>query len=352
MTRARGTITIDGAHGEGSGALFRTAVTMSVLTQQAVHIENIRGASSFPGLDAEDIQFLRALQASSKADVERDEVGSSKLTFAPTRKACKLEMELPDIEGSRRNPNALVVQGSLIPVLARAGAYSVLESRGETYGFNSLTYDYFVGVSSYALGAMGINAMPELIKAGYGRDSFGELKMEIEPSAVQGIEWTDRGKRLSCNAIITTSNLPQSIAHRGTAHLAKLAAHAGIEVTPMIREVPAERPGVFVTMYATYQRGVGGATAMGARSVRMEHLVQTAFQQTMQWMSGPETTDPFVADQLLIPAMLAEGPTTFTTSCLTLRFLTTVWVMKQFVPIRVTISGQQDGPGAVNIRMS
>ncbi|NIR61713.1 MAG: RNA 3'-phosphate cyclase, partial [Gammaproteobacteria bacterium] len=35
-------LVIDGAHGEGGGQILRTAVTLSVITQRPIRIENIR----------------------------------------------------------------------------------------------------------------------------------------------------------------------------------------------------------------------------------------------------------------------------------------------------------------------
>jgi len=49
-------------------------------------------------------------------------------------------------------------------------------------------------------------------------------------------------------------------------------------------------------------------------------------------------------------ATLAEGETVFKVSKLTQRFLTVAWVIKQFVPIHITIKGHENEPGTVTIR--
>jgi len=89
---------------------------------------------------------------------------------------------------------------------------------------------------------------------------------------------------------------------------------------------------------------------MGARGMRAESLAQAAFEETFSWMSGNSTVDPFLADQLLLPLVLAEGESTFTVSRLTSRFLTCAWVVKQFAPIHITIRGSENGPGTITIR--
>jgi RNA 3'-terminal phosphate cyclase len=89
---------------------------------------------------------------------------------------------------------------------------------------------------------------------------------------------------------------------------------------------------------------------MGARGIRVEALAQTAFTQLIDWMSSDATVDPFLCDQILLAAVLAEGETIFKVSRLTQRFLTTAWVVKQFTPIHITIRGNEDGPGRVTVR--
>jgi len=79
-------------------------------------------------------------------------------------------------------------------------------------------------------------------------------------------------------------------------------------------------------------------------------LAQNAFNQMFEWMSSNATVDPYIADQILLTAVLAEGETTFKVSNLTQRFLTSVWVIKQFTPIHITIRGSEGSPGAVTVR--
>ncbi len=67
-------------------------------------------------------------------------------------------------------------------------------------------------------------------------------------------------------------------------------------------------------------------------------------------MKTDATVDPYLADQLLLAAISAEGETTFKTSSLTQRFLTMAWVIKQFVPIHITVKGKEGDPGLVTIK--
>jgi RNA 3'-terminal phosphate cyclase (ATP) len=324
---------------------------MAALTQQALRLENVRGGTQYPGLDYEDILVIQALQNSCAAETTGVELGSQAFSFLPTRRPQGIRHTLdPDLPEGRRGPNALVVAGTLVPVLARTGMYSRLEAVGETYGHHSLSFDYFANVTVGAWKRMGLYCFPDLLAAGFGRESKGHISIDIEPSMIQGVTWEQRGRLIGCKAHIVTANLPASVAQRGEAHLKNLGQYSGIPVSCESTEVRAARPGAHVTVWAQYDSGFGGATAMGARGIRMETLVQTAFEETLNWIGSDATVDPFLADQMLLAGVMSEQGSSFKTSRLTQRFLTSVWVVKQFLPIHLTVKGVLDGPGQVTIK--
>lgn len=348
---AAGLILIDGSRGEGGGGVLRTALAMSALTQQSLRIDYVRGGTNHPGLDYEDLTLVRALAKSTNAETVGAEVGSLNLTFHPTRRPQGLSGPL-DIanEAARRHPNALVVLNALVPVLARSGMYSQISVEGETYGHHALAFDYFANVTVPALARMGLGMYPEMERAGFGRESAGLVKMDIEPSAISGIEWSDRGAMLSCHALVVIGGVPASVGARGVQHLATLASKTKLMVEAEAMTVESSNPGAFVTVWAEYERGFGGATAMGSRGLRIETLAQTAFEEMMTWIKSSATIDPFLADQILIPAALADEPSVFRISELTPRFLSSVSVIKQFLPIHITVRGVEGEAGLVSIR--
>jgi RNA 3'-terminal phosphate cyclase (ATP) len=342
-------IVIDGSHGEGGGALVRTALSMAALTQSPIRVDNVRGGTNYPGVDSEDMLLIQALAASTAAETTGVERASNAFSFLPTRRAHGLDLDL-DAIANQRSANANVVLNALVPVLARTGMYSRVSTEGETYGHRSLSFDYFENITLAALKKMGLHAYPTLEKAGFGRESKGRVAVEVEPSVIDGFIWEDRGRLTGANGVLVSSHLPREIGERGAAHCRKLAENAGIPIVVEHEEVHSDRPGVHLTLWATYERGMGGSAAMGAKGVRVEHLAQVAFDELFDWLKRPETVDPFVADQILLPAAFCEKGCTFTVSKLTERFTTSVSVIKQFLPIHITIKGKIDGPGTVTIK--
>ena len=344
-------LVIDGSHGEGGATLIRTALAMSALTQQPMRIINIRPEAKRSGLSTEDVAILRAFASSCAAEIIGGQVGDKSISFMPTRRPRGLNesFDVPEEKDSGGHANALVVVNSLAPVMARTGVYCTLTARGETYGHNVLSFDYFNNVTLGALRKFGLYAYADQAAAGFGRGSQGEVTLEIEPSFLQGIRWAERGRLIGIKAVIVTAELPEDVGRRGLSHLERLGYYANVAVEAEAIMLKGRSTGAFATIWAEFENGIGGATAMGARGVRMEAVVQTAFENFSEWYKTDATVDPFVADQLLLPATLAEGETSFKVSKLTPRFLTTAWVIKQFLPIHITIKGHEGEPGAVSI---
>lgn len=345
-------IVVDGSHGEGGGTLVRTCLVMSALTQQPVRIDGVRTGTKFPGLDYEDLLLMRALGRACAAEMTGAEVGSLTISFLPARrpKGINGNLDLAEDEGQGRGASAPVVLNALVPVLASTGMYSQVSLSGETYGTRSLSFDYFQNVTVPALRKMGLYCFPDQEMAGFGRESRGRVTMDVEPSHIQAIDWSVRGRLVGCRAIVTTAELPVTIAQRGIGHLEKLASNSKVPIEVEANPVDARSAGAFVTVWAVFERGMGGATAIGQRGLRVESLAQSAFEGMLDWLSGEATVDPYLADQLLITACLAEGETTFRPSRLTQRLLTGIWVIKQFLPIHITVRGSEDRDGTVTVK--
>ena len=350
MTQATSLLTINGAYGEGGGALLRAALSMAAINEQPTFISNIRTGTRYPGLDSEDLAILNALTESTEAEVDGSELGSATVRFTPSRRSRGLNRTLKSVDPqSARFPNALIVLGTLLPVLSRTGMYSSISMDGETHGANAISYDAFANVTLEALKQMGIYAYPEIERAAFGRDSAGHVSLDIEPSATAGLMWAERGALKGLYAAVTTSHLPPNIADRGVNHLKRLAQSANVPIEIEHADVPAKGPGAFITVWAKYERGLGSGTAMAMRGMRMEAVAQAAFEEVFDWMASNATVDPYLADQIILPLALAGAPSIISVPRLTTRLLTIIWVIKQFMPIHITVKGKENEPGVISI---
>jgi RNA 3'-terminal phosphate cyclase (ATP) len=342
---------INGTFGEGGAALMRTALAAASLTQQPVRIHHVRGATRKPGITSEDLTFVHALEVITQAKLAGADLRSDDLTFIPTRgpKSIVTRMDIQEHEKGTQPGNALVLASSLLPVLARAGGYSKLLIHGETYNPNTLTFDVFERGTLRALARMGLVAFARQEVAGFGFGGHGEVTVEIEPSVPNAIQWGDRGSLRTIEVVVVTGELPETIADRGANYAAARFHEMGLPVEVDAVTVSSRTPGAYVTIVGEFERGFGTGTAIGAKGVRIERVVDQAIEQFLEWYQTSATVDPFLADHLLLPAVLCEEPSLFTVSRVTPRLLTMAWVIKQFFPIHLTILGIEGEPGTVRI---
>jgi RNA 3'-terminal phosphate cyclase (ATP) len=343
---------IDGTYGEGGGALVRTALAMSALTLRPLRIQNVRGGTTHPGLTAEDRTLIAILQHACAAETVFVEEGSHQFSFLPTRLPVGIDAQLPLLEahGKPGHQGGPTLLAAIAPVFAKTGRYVTLEIAGETHGQNSLSFDALAHQTLNAYRRFGFHTYADLLEAGYGRGSHGRIHLEIEPSALHGVSFRERGGLREMSAVICASDLSDGIGQRAVSHLSKLAQHSNIELDIEVVSPPSRQSGFHVSIFAEFERGFGSGSAAGARGLRTEAVVQTAFERFMQWLRTDATVDEYLADQLLVLAAIAEGPTFLKVSRLTPRVLTTVWVIKQFMPIPITVRGKEGEPGAITIK--
>ncbi|ARU42468.1 hypothetical protein CCB80_15445 [Armatimonadetes bacterium Uphvl-Ar1] len=351
MPTAESPVTLNGSYGEGGGALLKTALCMSALTQKPLQIHSIRGATRKPGISPEDFAVLQALGKSTNADLEDDDIGSETLTFTPKNLPRRIHFshDIPR-SGSGRSPgNTLVVAQTLAPILARTGAISTLSLNGETHNNNTLTFDEFELATAPAHAAQGIGIYPSIHQAGFGFAGRGQIHIEVEPSAFEPLHWSQRGGVIAAGARITACDThSQFIADAVTASL-KLITEAGYGDQVDQIEMNGPEPGLCVTFWIKYERGYGSTSACLNRGGKPSEVVARAWEQFTTFIQTTATVDPYLADQLLLPACLADGPTTYSTSNITRRLKTMAWVIKQFTPIAITIKGTEGTPGTITI---
>lgn len=337
-----GLIKLDGSYGEGGGALLRTALSVSVLTQQSFQIEHIRTGTKYIGLDVEDIALIKTLADLTHADVSEYSLGGQSLLFAPTQSLKPLRAVIPAIRDERkRGPNALVLASTLAPLLARSGGYSDFEIEGETFSNSSMTYDFLAEVVMPVWRKMNLYVSPELHRAAYDRVTEGRSRFEVEPGPLTAIDAMERGEPKLFTAKITTTKGQRSYIDRIISHLNKLARSMRVPFDVEVTDAKGDQSAQFLTLRLQFERGMGGAGCMGSWRVQPEQIAQAAFDKLANWTQSPASFDPITAEQLLVAASFAEGTSQFTVSELTPRFTTMAWVIKQFSPVRI-VSKRKD----------
>ena len=351
MPSAPDPITLNGSYGEGGGALLRTAVAVASLTQQPLHIYSVRGALRKPGLTSEDLTFIDALGDCTRAEVEGAGLESDELKFRPRSLPRPLvsSYDVGAHEKGKVPGNALILLTAMIPILARSGGYSEVAVRAETHNEKTIGFDAFDRVTVPAFQRFGLYAFGRLVAPGFGYGSKGEVAVEVEPSLPNPVEWADRGALLRLGAAVSTGDLGEAAGAAAAAALSEVSKSRGLDLEVDLAALSSKSKGATVTVWAEFERGFGSGSAALGREGTIEETATLAFHRFTEWFDTDATVDPYLADQLLLVAAQAEGKTVFTTHMVTQRLLTMAWVVRQFLPIHITVLGQEGGPGTVTI---
>src|SRR3990172_7190118 len=131
-------IVLDGSMGEAGGQIARTALALSSLTGQAFKITRIREARKDPGLKAQHVHCVKALQQLCSAKSEGAEIGSRELLYIPG----KISAKNLTVDIGTAGSITLLLQAVLLPCMFAQKTHT-LELIGGTDTAWSMPLDYF-----------------------------------------------------------------------------------------------------------------------------------------------------------------------------------------------------------------
>lgn len=348
---------IDGSQGEGGGQILRTALSLAAIEGRAIRIEKIRAGRPKPGLAAQHVTCVRAVGTLCRADVAGDEIGSHRLDFAPAA-AVQADDYAFDISAARKGGSAgatsLVLQAVLLP-LALAQGNSRVSLRGGTHVAWSPPFDYLQQVWLPALAKLGIAAELDLRRSGWYPAGGGEIHAAISSldpemrGRLRPLVLLDRGPLEGVTGRAIVANLPLHIAQRMAARARELVKAEGIEAVIDEEIVEAASPGAGLFLTARYQGLACGYSALGERGRRAEQVGEEVTRALLaHWRSGA-ALDQHLADQILLPLALAEGPSSYSAQAITQHLRSNAFVIERFGLAKVGISVSETGTGVVDV---
>jgi len=327
-------VKIDGSHGEGGGQVLRTAVALSAITGHPIEITSVRANRKPPGFKPQHLAAVRAAAEICGAKLRGAEVGSSFLSFEPSRPVSAGSYHF---EIGTAGSTALVVQTVLLP-LALAGDSRVTVVGG-THNTMAPSVEYLEHVALPAFRRMGVTAGIEWPRAGFFPKGGGVVNVAISGGRPSPVDLSTRGRVRSLYANVLTSELPASVAERGAKALQRFLPEAQARVD--VIERPSLGAGAAALIALECEGGFGGFTGLGERGKTMERVSEEAGRAYQRWWSSDAAVDEHLADQLMLPAVLAKGTSRWKTDVVTEHLRTVAWVVRQFIPAQIQIS--EDG---------
>ena len=191
-------IELDGNFGEGGGQILRTALALSTITQKPFRIINIRKNRPRPGLKAQHLTAIKALQEMCDCKVDDAVLGSEEIIFYPS----KIKKRNIEIDIGTAGSITLLLQSLLLPCIEFDKSTKIKIIGGTDVKWCML-WDYYEQVivpqfKRYA------NIDIKMTKRGYFPIGNGEVEIKIKPfpkDKKSSIEIVERGNLIQIRGI-------------------------------------------------------------------------------------------------------------------------------------------------------
>jgi RNA 3'-terminal phosphate cyclase (ATP) len=328
-------ILIDGSYGEGGGQIVRSALTLSIILNRPVSIQNIRAGRKNPGLSAQHLTAVRAAAMICAAQVSGATLGASRLTFAPQGPACPgpYEFDVAEArEGGSAGAATLVLQTVLLP-LALAAGESTITVKGGTHVPWSPPFHHLAEVYLPALARLGAPMSAELLAWGWYPAGGGAIRVKIPGQATLKADqvWPERGALRRVTGVAVASSLPADIAQRMSARAMRLLTEAGLPAAIAPQRVRSVSPGAGLFLTAEYEFIRAGFSALGQKGKPADKVAEEAVNDLLAFHRSQAILDDHLADQILLPLALAGFTGQLSAGQLSLHATTNLWVAEQFL---------------------
>jgi len=336
-------LTIDGKMGEGGGQVLRTSLALSAVTAKPFRIEGIRGKRKRPGLLRQHLTAVRAIAEVCGARVQGDRLGSSALTFEPGEPRHGDYHFAVGTAGS-----ATLVFQTVLPPLLMAEGRSRIVFEGGTHNPMAPPFDFIAQTFLPVLHRMGASVSAELERPGFYPAGGGRFQVDLVGGApLQPLSLLERGDIESVRIKAVVSQIPEHVAVREMKALANQLADLPIAVDTA--QVESAGPGNVATVTLRAAHITETFTGFGEHGVRAEKVAHQLAGEVRKHVNADVPVGPHLADQLLIPLVLAGGGELRITKP-TLHTRTNVEVIGLFMPGRVRV--EQDTASTWTARVS
>jgi RNA 3'-terminal phosphate cyclase (ATP) len=340
---------LKGTLGVGGGHVLRTALTLAAVTKREVEIVDFASPDPAPGLRPRHLAAVQALAEVCGATVDGAVLNSKRLTFSPG--ACAAGDYVFDAGRGGSEPGYVssIFQAVLPPLLLSGGA-STVEVHGVTHGEGAATATWLQTVFAPTLRKFGVRGEVGVAQWGFAPTGEGVLRARIEPASVlRAVDFSDRGPMIQIGgiAVYPTGDLGggERLKNRVTRRLAEVGRSAQISAQAM----PVNPPGKLLFLLVVFERGIAGFSGVGTDSEPAEEVSDRAVNALFRYLQSQMVTEKGLAEDLLPFAALAEGTSVLSVEEITPRAVTTIEILKRFVPVRVEIAGRPGSPGELRV---
>ena len=340
-------IEIDGSCGEGGGQILRSSLTMSLLTGHPFTMNNIRIKRKNPGLAPQHLTAIHAAAQISGSRVEGAVLKSQQIKFFPGKTSPGNYFFKVDTAGAM----PLVLHTVFLP-LALAGD-GTARFHGGTHVSWAPCYEYLQEIWGETLRQLGFDLQGKIERAGYYPKGGGAFQFEISHAVdYRPLELLERPPLEKLELTCILSNLPEHIAEREFATVQQQMAQLALPVpiTTILKKYPSPGAGNVLFLQAKFAGARAGFTSLGKRGLSAEKVAQNLVDEFLGYWQSQAPIDEHLADQLLLPLILAPGVSNYRVAKVSQHLLTNALIIGRFADAKIEISGEEGQTGQVTIK--
>jgi len=219
---------------------------------------------------------------------------------------------------------------------------------------------------------MGVHAQVELTRWGFYPTGGGEIHVRIagigKGRSLNPIQLAGRGELQRVWGTAAVMNLPAHISQRMANRARNVLGEAGLQAQVEPRRLRGTGPGAGIFLFAQYapasgsEGAIAGFTAYGRKGLPAERVAEAACQELLIHHRSGAPVDPYLADQLVLPMVLAKterpqsSESQLNASQVSQHLLTNIWVVRQFLaadcanPTEIDVVGELGAPGTITVR--
>ncbi|MBE0517306.1 MAG: RNA 3'-terminal phosphate cyclase [Methanophagales archaeon] len=330
---------IDGSFGEGGGQIIRTAIALAAITGKEVEITNIRANRPNPGLSAQHLHAVKAVERLSGGHTKGLELRSTRVTFSPAA----LRGFEGEIDIGTAGSITLLLQ-CLIPGALFADRETKVRITGGTDVKWSPPIDFYTQVFLKALHGMGCEVHIGVRSRGYYPKGAGLVEVHVAPAhRMKGIILVQPEREGIITGISHSRGLPAHVAERQARAATRILREAGYKtgIKTEIANGGKMTTGSGITLWSGYKSG----SALGERGKRAEIVGEEAAGTILKELESASTVDVHLADQLIPYIALAEGRSELKVREMTKHLETNIYITKQFLEVEFKVDKEETEGG-------
>lgn len=348
-------VEIDGSLGEGGGQMLRSSLSLSNILGIPFSMDRIRARRQKTGLRP---QHLTAVEASARlcgGHVEGAEVGASRIHYSPNH----LPFGEHFIDIGTAGATSLLLHALYYP-MAWSDQGGVLRLAGGTHVDKAPTFDYLNNVWTPMIRVCGMDVSLRLHRHGFYPRGGGLIEATIpSKQRPQSFRYEQRPDldRISILALFgqppeqkRPSNGLTPVAQRMGNAAQELLHQLGFRASFLCSEPDALCVGAVCHVICHFGPLRAGFTAWGWKGRPAEQVGAEAAALAAQFLRSEAVVDEWMADQLLLPLALAQGPSVFLAPQRTGHLLTNADIIMSFLP-HVSISIESDTRGLQRVEI-